>query len=449
MQPAGHILSVNFLFETEGIENEISLATAKAFFDFDVVVVRPHSLARFIKGAVNKRGDENWLDVGSDFDDLVQVVRRKTPEIIQLLEKGGLLVIILDAVDVYKWNPHAYSYTHTGEIEGITNYDFLGNEFWAYVHTGSGTRVSLTDTNEPFAKVLQCSSVRWTAYLDLDLRSLSSFDALRTFASNGPSSFVGAVMPASAGNIVFLPNFEKLHEAEFLAACLEYRLKREGTNPPTWLQSVHLPGEEEANKAIANIEEDIKKVQDNRNSKLKRRQALLEYKKLLYEKGKTHLEPVVRRALDELGFQTSPSEVISGSQFEIDGRTKFGSKPGILEAKGSKNQISFEEFSKFVPKLLEDFRQSGVESKGIFVGNGFCEKLPANRLGETLFSSHVLQAAKTHSVVLVSSVELYWVVCGVLAGEIKDLESIRESILGTSGYIDLRLFCGMSPFPTA
>ena len=63
-----------------------------------------------------------------------------------------------------------------------------------------------------------------------------------------------------------------------------------------------------------------------------------------------------------------------------------------------------------------------------------------------MFSAEVLEEAEKHSVSLVNSVELYWVVCGVLSKEIDDLETIREAILTTSGYVDLRPFCGIPPF---
>jgi len=49
-------------------------------------------------------------------------------------------------------------------------------------------------------------------------------------------------------------------------------------------------------------------------------------------------------------------------------------------------------------------------------------------LGDKVFSGHVLEAAKTQSIALINSVELYGIVCGVLSGRIKpeDFEHIRE-----------------------
>jgi hypothetical protein len=62
---------------------------------------------------------------------------------------------------------------------------------------------------------------------------------------------------------------------------------------------------------------DLQNQRQLRSVELEERAA---YRKLLYEKGKAQLEPIVLRALDDLDFGTSPSEVIAEIH-EIDGRT--------------------------------------------------------------------------------------------------------------------------------
>jgi hypothetical protein len=175
---------------------------------------------------------------------------------------------------------------------------------------------------------------------------------------------------------------------------------------------------------------------------------LLAFQQLLYEKGKPQLEPIAREALDHIGFKSTSREIIPGPNFEIDGRTTFGSSPGILEIKGSKKQIVLDELSAFIPKVLADFNAKGYRSKGILVGNGLCDSRPKDRLGEKVFSSHTLEAAKAHSIALVNSVDLYCIVCGVLSGQIKtqDLEHMREEILHTNGFVSLLAYCKGLPF---
>jgi hypothetical protein len=150
--------------------------------------------------------------------------------------------------------------------------------------------------------------------------------------------------------------------------------------------------------------------------------------------------------LDDLGFCTTPSEVVKGTIHEIDGRTTHGSSTGIVEVKGSKNQILQSEFSPFVTKILADAEVSNKFSKGILVGNGLCETEPNTRIGDSVFSPHVLDGARRNSVALVNSVELYWLCCAMLRGDTVDKDVVREAVLTTNGYVDLKPFAGASPF---
>jgi hypothetical protein len=150
--------------------------------------------------------------------------------------------------------------------------------------------------------------------------------------------------------------------------------------------------------------------------------------------------------LNDFGFKVTPSEVIKGTNYEIDGRTTEGSEPGIIEVKGSRKQIALDEFSPFVVKILADQQASNVISKGIMVGNGLCETRPEERLVDVVFSPHVLEGSKRNSIALINSIELYWLCCTLLEGGTVDKAAVREAILNGNGYIDLKPFCGKSPW---
>jgi hypothetical protein len=197
---------------------------------------------------------------------------------------------------------------------------------------------------------------------------------------------------------------------------------------------------------ISDVEKKMTALEAEKQQHQQRFEDRAAYRKLLYEKGKSQLEPIVLRAFDDLEFGTTPGEMIKGTIHEIDGRTKNGSNPGIVEVKGSKNAISQAEFAVFPPKILADAQASKNYSKGILVGNGFCEKSPAERLGESVFTPHALDGAKIMSVALINSVELYWLCCTLLDGGAVDKEAVREKILTTNGYVDLKPFCS-SAFP--
>jgi len=428
------VLSVNFPFKDRSVKQIPDFNTALAFFDFDVVVIRPFSPF----GNVARSTKIDW----PEFVELKNFINSKNDDFYRLLANGGVLVLILDVLQAWTCRTGGYS---LGEIHTLTNYDFLEDRFLYCVGNGTGDRVTITDSAGPFAKVLKKSTVRWTAFMKA-LPNISS-ESWRVFAKNAPDGIIGATVGMAQGHIILLPNFLALDEQEFLDACREYRFKRQASAPPSWVTDVYLPGEAEADRGVVDIDAELIKVRERRNEAIARRDGLLEYKRLLFEKGKTHLEPIVRRALDTLGFNTTESEVIAGTNFEIDGRTTVGSTPGIIEVKGSKNQIGLDEISPFIPKVLEDFKVKEAQSKAILVGNGLCEQPASERLGDKVFSGHAIGAAKTSSVALVNSVELYWLVCSILAGQAAATpETIREAILGTTGYVDLKKFCGTSPF---
>jgi|SRR5271157_287199 len=424
------IISINFPFKNPAVRQANSLATREALFDFDVVVIRPYLLAGLPAGRLLVE----WRVLQKAKHEM----EAKREDLQRLLSQGGLLVVILDALQELGFTPSGY--TSMGEIHTVTNYDFVNDRCHVCIRNGHGNRVDYLNPSETFTTVIKNSSVEWTAFITGRLEY--PFDDMKFLARNGAGSFVAG----SIGNFVVLPNFKELDEEEFFQACHDYRYKREGMPQPDWLQQVSLPKLGDAEAQISAVQKEIARLEELLGQFAKKRDGLFAYKKLLYEKGKVQLEPIVRTALDDLGFVTTPAEMIPGTAFEIDGRTTKGSTPGILEVKGSKKQVSLDEFSPFAIKILTDFEAKKLHSKGLFVANGLCETLPKERSGPEVFSPHVLEAARTHSVALVNSVQLYWAICELLSGKLTDTEAVRETILAGNGYVDLRQFFRDSPF---
>ncbi len=421
------VISINFQFADASVEHA-SLSSDMALFDFDVVVIRPQ---RF----------EGWAQY-SDWTacrHLKSIMSTKKGELDSLFRQGGVLVVFLDAPDVYRVAPDRYG-------QGaciVDNYDFLDPDFASGLRKGSGNQVTYGAASEPFVNVLKKSTVAWTSYLEGIPRSL---EALKFFAYAGTAGALGGHMPYGEGHLIILPNVQSLDEKSFFEACAEYRFKRQGTIPPEWVGTTLVPGIQPIETAIANVDKRLKELQEERQLRITELEERTSYRKLLYEKGKAQLEPIVLRALDDLDFGASPGEVIAGTIHEIDGRTAKGSSTGIVEVKGSKNQIAQSEFSPFVTKILADAEVNKKYSKGILVGNGLCETEPSKRLGESVFSPHVLDGAKRNSIALVNAVELYWLCCALLRGDPLDKNAVREAILAGNGYVDLKPFSGRPPF---
>jgi len=423
------VMSINFPFQDQNVVHEDHLGTERALFDFDVVVIRPTQFEGF-------RPDNFQLE-----QSIEAVMHTKASELSRLWAQGGVLVVVIGPPDTYEVRTGGYS---MGTRYSVSNHDFLDTRFAFCLRPGSGQKIEYHDSAEPFVSVLKNSVVAWTAYFTRVPEY--PFNDLRFFASAGPGTALAGKMQCNEGYLIALPNLRTLDERCFLEACAEYRYKRQGTPPPDWVKDVSVPGLASIESEITELDKQISDIQTARKRLEQDLEERAAHRKLVYEKGKTQLEPIVRRVLDDLGFGTTPSEIIRGTNYEIDGRTTNGPTRGIIEVKGSKKQIALDEFSPFVVKLLADYETDGVMSKGLLVGNGLCEKHPSNRLGNVVFSPHVLEAAKGNSVALINSVELYWLCCVLLAGGTVDLNAVRETILGASGYVDLKPFCGESPF---
>jgi hypothetical protein len=422
------IISINFPFQNDKVVQEETLDTSRAFFDFDVVVIRPPRLDY-------PRG------VYAVYQSVESLMNSKKLELTRLFAQDGVLVVFLDVPDIYIVKTGGYTVNRT---YSVNNYGFLQHNFISCLRSGTGEQISYSDPAEPFVGVLKKSTVAWTAYIT----SIPEhpFNDLKFFASAGAGTAVAGKMPYGEGHLIILPNLKQLDESLFFEACAEYRYKRQGSPPPDWVTHIFLLGVEALESKIVQLDKQISDLQDIRKQEQQELEDRSAYRKLLYEKGKTQLEPIARRVLNDFGFKVTPSEVIKGTNYEIDGRTTEGSEPGIIEVKGSRKQIALDEFSPFVVKILADQQASNVISKGIMVGNGLCETRPEERLGDVVFSPHVLEGSKRNSIALINSIELYWLCCTLLEGGTVDKAAVREAILNGNGYIDLKPFCGKSPW---
>ena len=93
------VISINFGFQGASVVCESGLDTQRSLFDFDVVVVRPHSLRPFICESSYTAEGKYYLGQG-DYYRSVGVVSGKTRDLARLLAQGGVLVIILDAIEI-------------------------------------------------------------------------------------------------------------------------------------------------------------------------------------------------------------------------------------------------------------------------------------------------------------------------------------------------------------
>jgi hypothetical protein len=196
----------------------------------------------------------------------------KREDIKRLLSQGGLLVVILDALQELVFTTGSYSIR---DSYTVTNYDFLDDQFHLCIRNGHGNRIDYLNPSEPFNKVIKSSSVEWTAFIGGNPEY--PFHNMKFFARNGAGSFVAG----SIGNIVVLPNFKQLDEKEFFQVCHDYRYKHESMPRPDWLQHVSLPKFVEAEAEISELQKEIARLEELQKRSVAQRDALFAYKAAL------------------------------------------------------------------------------------------------------------------------------------------------------------------------
>ncbi|MEJ2047419.1 MAG: hypothetical protein P8X92_05115, partial [Dehalococcoidia bacterium] len=190
----------------------------------------------------------------------------------------------------------------------------------------------------------------------------------------------------------------------------------------------------EVNEQAATLEKKRANLIDD-NDKLER------WKYLLYEKGKHHLEPVVREALALLGCQVEPQ-----ADKDADGLVACDYGKALLEVVGSEGTIKIEKLGQLTRNMSSFFEARKSKVKGILVANPFCSEPLDNRppkdTQKQLFGKELIEGAEQLSITILLSTDLYEAVCRILGSKLSKAEkdSLQERIFKGKGLV--RLFSG-------
>lgn len=212
--------------------------------------------------------------------------------------------------------------------------------------------------------------------------------------------------------------------------------RAEGTPRPEWFANVDFPIEvNNLNENIGKIDDQISRLEQQKEQEIEKREELEKYTALLYENGKL-LESCVERSLILLGY--SVENYVDGD-IEIDhiiigpsGRRMIG------ESEGKDNTaIDISKFRQLESNINEDFsrEETDVPAKGVLFGNGYRFIEPKKR--PSSFTSKCLTNAKRLNTALVRTSDLYHVVLYILDNptDKKFREKCREAIETTGGDI--------------
>jgi len=247
-----------------------------------------------------------------------------------------------------------------------------------------------------------------------------------------------AAFKIAGGWIVILPSLGGTPERDEKYVLERFFAFGSAASSPQWAKSFIVPGQHELEKRRADHLQRARELTDAAGRDEAELAEVERWKRLLYDDGLS-LEAIVGEAFMLLG-----AAKIESPKGRADHRMSVAEHGSlVLEVKGTRG----DQFSRRDLRQLTEWMDDAVSSdlaevKGAFVGNAARDKAPIDR-GQ-MFDENNLQYAKLKRMVLLRSVDLYWIVMLELLGGL-DKQMFWSEFFTTSGYFDAAKYLNAVP----
>jgi len=287
----------------------------------------------------------------------------------------------------------------------------------------------------PFVRALMRNLLS-EAFLQCDDAVLRALNGTM-IAANSVGWPVSLEFVCGSGRLCFVPIPQDVPEGQ-LGAEIVHVVEEHFGGPvdiasPDWVNGVLVPGADASDARIAELERLLEETEAETARLVEKRSQLLGYRLLLFGYGKSVLEPIVRRALRELGFNVLEPDEYEG-EWDVDLTDPEIGATAVGEVEGSEGSINVDKLRQLL-EYVEAEENAGRQRKGILIGNGYRLKAPtAVERGEQ-FTEMAIKRARGFEYCLLPTIELFRAVCAVLrVPEDQALKKrLRESILSTVG----------------
>lgn len=411
-----------------------NLVDANVFQDYDAVVVYPERFDA-LYGNIDFRDEELQTITYQNGGTLSNLNERRREQLRSLLKRAGVIVCFMLPISFVKYSMR---YANKDRWFYISNYDWLFTEAdrrdeLGDIQGSKGTTIENINPTHPFSDYLNTKPA-WSAYVDI-----SNCKEWRILASAFGTHAISLARGVELGHIILLPSDYSFDKGQMLEQCIRKLLQvDETTPPPNWVKDILVPGEQEIINGIVEIDEQISSLEKGRESKLSDKRELERWKYLLYEKGKYHLEPIVRDALKliDCAVDLQPDKDSNGLVVSDYGTA-------LIEVVGSKGTIRIEKLGELTTNMGNFISAKKKPVKGILVGNPFCEQAldnrPPKQSQKPLFAKELLESAQQQGITVLLSTDLYQVVTSILDGKFgaEEKQSLRQRIFEGSGLVVL------------
>jgi len=239
-----------------------------------------------------------------------------------------------------------------------------------------------------------------------------------------------------SGPIYFLPESE-LSEEEALEFVLRDLCGVDVSAPePEWVAEYVVPGQEEVDRKIDELETRIEELIGDRARKIEERAEVRKPLRLLYDTG-PKLEEEARSVMESLGAEVERSgEERNKDDGWVTVRVGDETFEGVLEVKGVKTKhFGFEGL-----RQLTDWIHRGISTRnkrytGIFVGNSSRQDPLRSRIWP--FSKNWVEQAKMHGYAAILTGDLYALYLLDRTGRL-DRDEFWRQLFSTKGPFDMR-----------
>jgi len=426
-----NIVTINYHLADPKVVNT-TINGAETLLDGDLIIANPEEFTIAWTDIVAKRISLQY-NTGKK---VRNIFNSRKNELWTLLENGKILIVFLCPFKGIKVESQYLS--HPSD-DYITNYDFLplAKEYLLQnIVNGKSSNpnsISLNDSNSSFSPYFKAfkNNLEYSVYLNVD-----PIDKLQYFLINRSEKPVSFLLQAGKGLIVFLPppiNVDHQKLIGTLIACTKnYLTTHEVTPPPNWVLSYKLPGEDEYDSKISDVNDQIEVLTEEKRRLEDQKNEISKFKSLLFEQG-PELEKVIIEAFKIFGFQAENRKV---DDLEHDIVFESTEGRGIAEVEGKDNDaIHIGKLDQLNRAVDEDFELVGSYCQGILIGNHFRILKPEDR--KDPFTEKVRIVAQKKSFGLLTTVEIYNAIDKILTAPDDEEYKLfcRSKILKTTGDI--------------
>jgi hypothetical protein len=263
-------------------------------------------------------------------------------------------------------------------------------------------------------------------------------EELYKLATTNFGTCAAAVFRIAGGWIVILPSLGGTPERDEKYVLERFFAFGSAASSPQWARSFIVPGQHEIEKRRGDYLQRARELIDAAARDAVELAKIERWKRLLYDDSLS-LEAIVGDAFMLLG-----AAKIESPKGHADHRMTVANHGSfVLEVKGTRgDQFSRRDLRQLAEWMDEAVSSELAEAKGAFVGNAARDQPPADR-GE-MFDDNNLQYAKLKRMVLLRSVDLYWMVVLELLGRLNK-QSFWSEFFTTIGYFNATKYVDTVP----